>query len=528
MTVNQHEPSAAVIKDGVLLAHCEEERYNRMKASYGKLPLYSVYACLKQAGLNVSDVDKIVVTGISYPDHDMRVQDYASKRLNIDAPVARVHHQMAHLAAAYYGSGFEKKSLCLSLDGSGDGLSGMIALGENGKLTELDSVSSNDSLGFFYSAITSFLGYADQDEYKVMGLSAYGEPIFDCSKMIAEEGAWWALDRSFVRDEPKMMSALEPKYAVKMEHFFGTKGRRPMAPITQIHKDIAASAQAHFTGLLLNALEKWKKRFPDIDHLCYGGGCALNCVTAGELIETGLFKNIFIPCHASDRGLAVGCAYLGALAEGEIPKPNASAFLGSGYAHEAILKELTDNGIRFEAVSDPTEAAASDIAEGHVVGWFQGRSESGARSLGNRSILANPMIPGMRDKVNQRIKFREAYRPFAPAIRDDAISDLFQTNGYLSPYMTLTYKTKPGVIERFPSVIHANQRARAQSVAAEDNERFHKLLSNLKAAIGAPVVLNTSFNLNGQPIVESPRDALMTFYGCGLDVLYVDNFRIVK
>lgn len=473
----QHDASACVIIDGRPVALCEEERYTRLKGSYGQMPNLCILAALKMARLTWQDIDLVVVPGVTYADGATRWLHYLTQLME-SAPqhFLRVHHQEAHAASAYYGSGYQE-AIVISLDNRGDGQSGCVMQGRGTDLKLLNYFPVEESLGAFYTKMTEYCGFANGDEYKLMGLAPYGTPRY---------------------------ASLDP-----LPH----PPRSPHGALTEYDKDIAASTQAVFESKLLQQIAIWQS---SSSVLCYAGGVALNCKANALLFDN--FKHVYISPIAGDRGLSLGCAYLGAKSIGDIPRPLLSPYLGTDYTNNEIIQECKANGIKYHVVEEPFREAAEMIAREKVIGWFQGRAEAGARALGNRSILANAASPDMRNHVNNKIKHREEFRPFAPAIIWEQAATHFEIS-QPSPYMTITFRTKTSL----PAVTHVDGTSRVQTVRSSDNALFYALV---KEAGG--VVLNTSFNLKGQPIVETPRDAIMTFYGSGLDALFMGNVRVVK
>jgi carbamoyltransferase len=528
VTVNQHEPAAALAIGGRIVALCEEERYLRVKSCYGMLPEHSIKACLKMAGIRWEEVDLVVAPGITYDFFAERIRDYLRHLFGSCPRVELVHHQEAHIAASFYGSGYEE-ALCLSLDASGDGACGMIATASKRdgiKVREILPTSS--SIGYFYTMMTYYLGFSDGDEYKVMGLAPYGNPTIDLSKVVAPAKGGWSFDWDFLRSNPPTRSPFEPTYSPRLVELLGQPSRIPGSEFTQFHKDMARSTQDAFEECLMELVRDIKARTPEVSNFCYGGGTALNCAANRRLLYSGMFDNIYVSPVASDRGLALGCAYLGAVMSGDRPWQLWDAYLGSSYSDDVIRKELIANGIDFEEVEDGRQAGAEMLAEGMILGWYQGRSEAGARALGNRSIVSPCGDEAMRDKVNARIKYREEFRPFAPsALREDAES-YFRTDGRHLPTMSFTVDAVPEKADSIRAVVHADGTARLQTVDSATNETYYDLISKYHKLTGTPVVLNTSFNLKGQPIVETPRDAIMTFFGCGLDALVMGNFVVRK
>ena len=529
VTLGQHEPAAALAVDGRIVALCEEERYLRIKSCYGQLPERAIHACLEQAGVEYGEVDLVVTPGITYPDVAERWRGYLRHLFGPCPKLERVHHQRAHLAAAFYGSGLEE-ALCLSLDATGDGACGMAANATRERGIEvIRELPTKNSLGYFYTLMTYYCGFADGDEYKLMGLAPYGKPSVDLTPLIRPEADGWRFDWSFVRDDPAPKSPFEPLYSRRLEALLGRPNRRPGEPLDDFYRDVAASTQRLMEECLLGLVASLRRDSPGAKHLCYAGGVALNC-SANRLLLGDGFAQVHVSPVSSDRGLALGCAYLGALMLGDQPWPVWDVYLGSDYPAAATEKELRANGVRYRVVEDAADEAASLLAQKKIVGWHQGRSEAGARALGNRSILASCSEPGMRELVNARIKYREEFRPFAPAVLEEAVDTLFElpdgTTDY--PFMTFTLKAKPEKAPAMAAVVHVDGTSRVQTVRSSTNEKYHALIRRYAERTGQPVILNTSFNLKGQPIVETPRDALMTFYGCGLDALFICDFLVEK
>jgi len=528
VTVNQHEPAAALAVNGRIVALCEEERYLRIKSAYGYLPYYSIRACLDAAGLRFDEIDLVVTPGITYDDFGDRIADYLRHHFGRAPKLERVHHQMAHLACAFYGSGVDE-AICLALDASGDGACGMVGHGSRaGGIRLLQELPTRHSIGIFYTLMTHYLGFGDGDEYKLMGLAPYGRPTIDLSAVIRPAADGWDLDWSYVREAPPTKSPFEPLYSPLLARLLGQPNRQSGAPITDFHRDLARSTQAQLEICLMSLVDAARARAPGLRNLCYAGGVALNCAANRALFQSSKFDHIYVSPVASDRGLAAGCAYLGAVLCGDTPWQMHNPYLGSCYSADGIRKELDGNCCRFAEVEDPADAAAELLAEGKIIGWHQGRSEAGARALGNRSILAPAGDTKVRDQVNARIKYREEFRPFAPSALLEDAELYFRTGGADFPSMSITVDAVPEAAQRIGAVVHVDGTARLQTVRSSDNELYYRLLRRYKARTGMPVILNTSFNLKGQPIVETPRDALMTFYGCGLDALVLGNFLVRK
>jgi len=403
VTLNQHEASACIIVNGKIKAAAEEERYTRNKSSYGLLPFFSIRACLQKADIKFSDIDLVVSTGITYKDQKERLKCFLKHNFGIDKKIYLVHHQDAHIASSFYSSGF-KKALAFSLDASGDGNCGHVSLcNKNKTIKKVSEMSNDNSLGFFYTLMTHYLGFNDGDEYKVMGLAPYGKPNIDLNKILKITKSGWKLNKSFIRNAPKIKSPFEPMYSNKLITLLG-KPRTPGEKINRFHENLAASVQKQFERAFLSYCMFLKNKYPNYINLCLSGGAVLNCSANGKLIQEGLFENIYIPPMPSDRGLSVGCAYLGSRKLNFEPISNESPYLGESYSTKTIIKELKSNGINFIQPKNLSKFCAEHIHRNKIIGLFQGRSEIGARALGNRSIIANARSVKMRDIVNEKIK----------------------------------------------------------------------------------------------------------------------------
>jgi carbamoyltransferase len=526
--LSQHEPAVALIVDGRVVAICEEERYLRIKCSYGHLPYHAIKAALRMGNVSFEDIDLIVTPGITYDGHEERIRSYLRHSFGSCPRVERIHHQKAHLATAFYGSGLDD-ALVVSLDATGDGACGMLATAtlEHG-IRVLEEIPTRNSLGYFYTLMTYYLGFIDGDEYKVMGLAPYGAPTLDLGTIVKPEGQTWKLDWSYVRSEPPLRSPFEPVYAPKLAEFLKHPARVPGSPIEKFYHDVASSTQAAFEECLLNLVQKLIRRAPGSRNLCFAGGLALNCAANRRLFYEAPLSNLYVSPVCSDRGLALGCAYLGAVELGDNPWPIWNAYWGSSYSNDEIRREIESNGCSYRETDTPAEEAARLLAEGKVIGWFQGRSEAGARALGNRSILAKPESKQVRDMVNARIKYREDFRPFAPSVLFEESRNYFYTRGADFPYMGVALDSFFEKRQEMNAVLHVDGTARIQTVRSSDNEIYYELIRNYYDQTGVPLILNTSYNLKNQPIVEAPRDALMTFYGCGLDALIMGNYVVRK
>ena len=526
VTINQHDPNAVLIKDGHVIAACEEERFLRIKGARGHLCLNSITKCLQLGNISIHDVDLVAHPGRTYADMPSRIEAYMRHHFGFSPPILMIEHQLAHISGAYHSSGFVN-AIGLSYDGYGDRLSGALANCEKGQIDIIETLPHDNSLGTFYAAMTSFLGFTpEEDEYKVMGLAAFGEEGVNLSDLIKIRNAEFQVNETlFHRDDIAAPTMYEPYYNQALIDLLGPP-RLPGAKIEKRHKDIAFAVQSLVESCAILLVEELYKRCGHKD-LCLSGGVALNCAVNRRLAELPTVERLYVLPPASDRGLALGCAFEGAKHIGSRVHPPTDMYLGPEYGLEDIREELSVFNGSYVQTETPEKEAATMIAEGKVVGWFQGRSEYGPRALGNRSIIADPRNEKMRDIVNARIKFRENFRPFAPAILEERASEVFELST-LSPYMTRTVKVRDNWKSRIAAVTHTDGTARVQTVSSTTAPRFHKLIQEFEICTGVPVVLNTSFNLRGEPIVETPRDAIRTFVSSGLDALILEDFIIQK
>lgn len=525
----EHDVGAALICDGRIVAVCEEERFSKIKMAKGLLPIRSVRSCLEQAGIGIEDVGLVVSPNKSKPQYAERIADFLRHYFGHAPKVELINHQVAHLASAFFVSGMDE-AIVISWDHSGDGMSTAIARGSRDGLKLLETRANTNSLGLFFRMMTQFLGFkANEGEYKVMGLAPYGEPSYDLSSVLRPDGnEGFLLDQSYFRQTPILVNGDEPNYNAKLTQLLGPP-RRTGEEVTQRHRDIAASAQLALEECTLSLVESTHRK-TGLDALCLAGGVALNCSANMRIARLPFLRRLFVQPASSDRGLPLGCALYGAHQAGRRFGELEHVFLcGPQYKQPEIDEMLDLSGYRYREIGDPAAFAAGKIAEGKIVGWFQGRSEFGPRALGHRSILADPRPASMKDRINARVKFREEFRPFAPAVAEEAAARYFSMGiMHRSPFMTVAlpvHEDRQGDIQ---AVTHVNGTARVQTVSTSDDALFHGLIEDFGKITGVPVVLNTSFNVRGQPIVESPYDAIATFAGSGIDTLVMENFVVEK
>ncbi|MBS2966521.1 hypothetical protein KGA66_26010 [Actinocrinis puniceicyclus] len=547
------DSAAALVVDGEVRAAAAEERYTGEKAT-GAFPVNALRECLDRAGLRPDELDA-VAHGFAYRAAELALDDpyLAERYAQVYDPAVQttwlsesfpgvdwasrlvpVPHHLAHAASAYYPSGFQD-GLVLVADGMGETESLTVATGVGGKLEVLYRVPAMHSLGTLYGVFTLYLGFdMMMDEYKVMGLAAFGDRKRHFTELmnmvrLRDQGVvtvpFLAADRTLLERETHRGVLAE------LTELFGPP-RVPGSPVEQRHRDIAASLQATVETCLLHVLRHYRRE-TGLRDLCYAGGVALNCTANGLIARSRLFDRVFIPPGAGDDGSAVGAAlYVQATREPETPITAMSMpYWGSTYTAEqigSVVRTRTDCEVRH--LPDYAELAADTAAaleRGEVVAWFQGGMEFGPRALGNRSILADPRDERMRDHINALIKRREDFRPFAPVVTAESAAELFEIEpGQEDRYrhMLFTTKTRAEHRDRLGAVTHFDGTARVQSLRGEDNPRLWGLLNAFAARTGVPVLLNTSFNLRGQPIVRDPGTAVDTFLRGGLDRLVIGDF----
>ncbi len=530
--IGYQDASACLVENGKILAAVEEERLNRIKFSPGRLPYLSILEVLQIAGKTIQEVDIVAFHGSTWgADFDVKLQAYFLNHFGFSPVIKRFHHHDCHAASAYYASGFNR-ALIFTLDSSGDGISLQVSRGEGIEMKVIQRSERPDSLGIFYSMITQYCGFTkESDEYKLMGLSSYGQrDAFDFSWLISAENGVLKLNQEYLVSIPPLAPSPHKDEMLFSEAFIQKmrKPRRlPQEAMDTFYQDVAASAQVHLEKLMLQLALHYTDQ-TGIRNICLAGGAALNCVMNQQLMNAPFTEQIFIQPAAGDAGIAMGAAYLATAEAGIQPVAASDTYLGRSFTNAEVEKILQVSGLEYTFTENPAEEAAELIASNKVIGWFQGRMEFGSRALGNRSILANPCHASMQQTVNEKIKFRESFRPFCPSVLEEDASAYFEGKQFPAPYMTITYDVAAHVRQHIPAVTHIDGTARIQTVNQEQNPRFYALLKALKAITGHGIVLNTSFNLSHEPIVGSPRDAIAAFFASGMDVLFIENYRIEK
>lgn len=525
------DTSAVLVEDGKVILACEEERLNRIKYSPGQLPEKSIQWILDKAKISLQDIDLIATHGSTFgQEFENRVKNYFQFRFSHTPPLLRVPHHLAHSASSYYASGFTS-AMILTMDNSGDGVSTQTAIGTAGKIKVLEQYKRPQSLGLFYSMMTQFCGFRkDSDEYKLMGLSGYGKPKYDLNSLLQINKGSYKLNEDFIVSikpgEPQP-SKQEVLFSDKLVNYLKLQPRKPEEPITQDYRDLAASTQYQIekaiVGLVTSLHQETK-----LNHLCLAGGVALNCLANQKLAELDFVKKIYVQPASSDAGISLGSAYLGSLELGDKVLPMETPFLGPSYAQTEIFDELKSCGVPFKEIESPQETATQKLLENQIVGWHQGAMEFGPRALGNRSILANPFDKHAKEKVNSKIKFRESFRPFGVSVLEEDKNSILDSPLDQLPSMTITAKVKQPFSESLSSITHIDGTTRPQTLTESQNKRYWDLLKSFKKQKGCGTLLNTSFNKNLEPIVNTPKQALATFYSSGMDCLIIGNFLIEK
>jgi carbamoyltransferase len=524
--IGNQDAAAALLVDGRLVAAAEEERFTGIKFANGLLPRHAVRYCLQQAGLAIEDVEAIVFPGAKYVGFRELLSRYFKFHFGFSPPIELVDHHEAHAASTFYASGWPE-ALIVTADFSGDGHSTTIRRGRGTSLELLEEIDKPNSLGVFYSVITQYLGFQkDSDEYKVMGMAAYGQPRYDLSELLEITSNGYRLHDTYILGVTP--GTLSPS---KQEPLFerlplALGPRVPGAPLSQAHYDLAASAQRQLELAMLRLVETYCRR-TGLSRVCLAGGVALNCKMNQKVREHAAVGEIYVPPVCSDAGLALGAAYMKAIAAGDKPHPLAHAYWGPAFSADAIRKVLDRAALGYRQTDDPAGAALERLLAGKIVGWFQGRMEFGPRALGSRSILADPRIAAMKDEINHKVKFREEFRPVAPSVLDEHGSRYF-ADYCDSPYMTLTFSIQDQLRSQAPAIVHVDGTCRLQSVHARTNPLYHELISRFHRQTDVPMLINTSLNAYNDPMACEPHQALRTYFVTGLDCLVIGDFVLDK
>lgn len=560
------DSSAAIFKDGQMIAATEEERFRRLKHWAG-FPSMAVEFCLREAGISLKDVDHIAIGRdpkakldkkimfllknpgggfnavldrvknarkvTSLEDEFIKIDNTISKQ-EIKKKIHNVEHHRSHLASAFFASPFEEAAL-LSIDGSGDFTTTMTGIGKGNQIEVLDSVDFPHSVGIFYTAFTQLLGFPHYgDEYKVMGLAPYGEAKYvDKLKDVLEftNDGLFKLNLKYFRSAKSGIVSygedhipqVAPLYSEYMSEKFGAV-RKKDEPLSQYHKDLGASVQRITEELVFHILTGLQKK-TGLDKVCIAGGVAQNSVANGKITRNSPFKQVYIPSAGHDAGISMGAAlyvYNHVLKQQRAPAIY-SAYTGSRFTNDEIEKYLKSRNIEYTRYSDEElyEKVSDQLVNAGVVGWFNGRAEFGPRALGGRSIIADPRRTDAKDLLNAKVKRRESFRPFAPSILKEYVNEYFEVNDEV-PFMEKVFPIKKAKQTEIPAVTHVDGTGRLQTVDKNITPRYYQLIDAFRRKTGVPILLNTSFNEN-EPIVNSPEDALECFLRTNMDMLVLEN-----
>ncbi len=555
-----HDPAAALLVDGRVVAAVEEERLSRHKHAPGELPIAAARHCLDAAGLRAADLDLVAnpwsfeavranrwpyvrrafsrrpKKALSMLYRAGRKRSYRESKfdrvlaaLGVDARRTQrvdVEHHLAHAASATHFSGFDEAAFA-SIDGEGELTTCLFGEWQGGRLIKRFEIQKPDSLGLFYASITDYLGFEVNDgEFRVMGMASYGDPsTIDLSDLVAFHDGDLRLDTDFVW-APREKRWQGRSFGRALVDRFGPP--RVGDEMDEPYVQIAAAAQQLLERRTVQLIEHHLgDALARTRRLCFAGGVGLNVALGRVLLEHPSIDALFVPPSPGDAGTALGAAAFAAAQAGDRVEPLRRADLGPSYSRKEIVQELESLRVPHRVVDDPAEDAAALLAAGEVVAWFEGRCEWGPRALGHRSILGNPGIRGTADEINARIKYRERWRPFCPSVLDRRAAE-FLGSTHPSPFMTLSFRVPPIWRERTPEVVHVDGTVRPQVVSAETDPQYHRLLSAFERRTTLPCVINTSLNRRGEPMVQSPRDALAMFFGSGLEHLFLEDVYVAK
>ncbi len=562
-----HDPSAALLVDGEIVAAVEEERFLRDKHAKNRMPLESARYCLRAGGISPRDVDVVafpyapIALSSAARWHYARRHWYAPDRaldalfngnrryrrnrrrvlelgdqLGIDWSRTRfepVEHHLAHASSAYHLSGFTEKTAIMGVDGKGEYATTFFGYGENGRIHRIKEFYDPDSLSGVYGAMTEYLGFEMLDgEYKVMGMAPYGDPdLYDLGRLIRRARDGFEVDVSYVNTvglRRHKESGVGFYFSDKLINWLGPRRQGEVADEPYIH--YAASMQKLFEEWCLELMERYLGDvLRETGRLAFAGGGALNVKLNQRIVALDHVRELFVQPAAGDSGTSLGAATYVAASEGQRLSPMTHVFLGPRYDNDDCLQALRARreSLHWRRLDDVPARAAELLAQGHPLAWFQGRMEFGPRALGARSILGCPSTPGIADRINEQIKFRERWRPFCPSVLDRVAAEIIQTE-HPAPFMTITFDVAQEWKSRIPEVVHEDGTARVQIVDPDSNPRYYALLETLETLTGNAVVLNTSLNRRGEPMVCSPEDALNMFCGSDLQFLVLEDFLVSK
>ena len=583
-----HDSAASLIINGKIISSAQEERFTRIKhdSSY---PFNSINWILKSSNLKLVEIDKIIFyenpqlkfqriiksyflystfksyisfckamfswlnQKLFYKKHLISLLKKNDKSFDDEKKIFFVDHHFSHASSAFYPSPYDE-AIILTADGVGEFATTSVAIGKKNKIDMIKEIHFPDSLGMLYSSFTYYIGFkVNSGEYKLMGLAPYGQSIY--KDLILENLIDVKNDGSFKLNLKYFDYVAGSKMINKnFEKLFGKERRLPEQNITQFHMDIASSIQCVIEEIVIKICASLKKDYK-INNLCLAGGVALNCVANGKILESKIFDNVWVQPASGDAGGSLGAAlgyWFNFMHCKRYPSKNDSmenSYLGPKFSEIEIKKQLDRSGAKYSLKSyeNILDLVAIDLANSNAVGWFCGRAEFGPRSLGSRSILADPRDPNMQKNLNLKIKFRESFRPFAPVVIEEKAEEWFDMSSKKSPYMIFVHKVKKNklieikeknkflnlekvneVRSQIPAVTHIDNSARVQTISSKNNKKLYDLISRFEKKTNCPVLVNTSFNVRGEPIVNTPKEAFECFMGTNLDILVIENFYLKK
>jgi carbamoyltransferase len=557
---NSHDSSASLFESGKIIFAVEEERYTRQKHAKGTFPKNSIRECLSFEGISLSDVDQIVIPykpqlvnrvfltrfkrAVSRPDNTVDkllscedelkryaesklFPDYSLKKIkselqDIGSPLPDIKleaHHKSHAASAFYPSGFDE-AVIITVDGVGEYDSTVIWKGDRSGVTRHKTFKYPNSLGLFFGSITEFLGYSARNgEGKVMGLAPYGEKNSKIHELFME-----VIDTTAEYDVRNITKNGYNEAVKRLETQFGVESKDDPANFTQWHKDFAHVAQSILENIMKCIVKKYTHKL-GVSNVCLAGGVALNCKMNMIIEQLDAVDNLFVQPVANDAGLSLGGGMM-QFSPSAVPKMN-HLYFGPKYS-DSVKSVLEERKLSYEKLENPMEEAARFLADGMIIGWIQERLEMGPRALGNRSILADPRSVDSKNKVNRYVKHREGWRPFAPSLKRESAGEYLR-NPTNSPFMIKTYTVVEEKQKEIPAVLHPeDSTTRPQTVSEEQNPRYHELISEFENITDIPVLLNTSYNDHGEPIVNHPIEAVKDFYAMGLDALFIQDYKLEK
>ncbi len=524
------DAAAAIIQNGECVFAMEEERFVRTKHARGVMPTNSIKEGLKYINKTIKDVEYVSYYA-NYKNIEKDLEAYFKYHFNHSPKILFFDHHLCHAASAFFPSNF-KKSLIFTADYSGDGVSTTLAIGDNDNIKFIKKYPKPNSLGILYSIFTQVLGFNyDDDEYKVMGLAPYGDPIYDLSKIISVDSSGdYILNDKLINLNNK--SRQSPLFNSNFLKYLKISKPFNSNIITKKQQDLASSVQFTLENIITNLLKDLFKK-TKISNLCLAGGVSLNCAMVKKISDLKIFKNIFVQPASSDAGTALGSALLACKKKNyKIKKFSSHVYLGNSFKNSEIKKVLDVCNVSYDHINNNSnrEFIVESLNKNSILSIFRGRHEFGPRALGNRSIFANPKLKNMKSILNNKIKFREGFRPFAPIVLDKLADKYFEINSNIDDYKHMNINIKANEITNkvFPSCVHVDKTSRIQILKKQDNKFIYNMLHNLNSEYGIDCLINTSFNVNKMPIVNTPQDALSCFFSSGIDLMLLGDYLIKK